>query len=311
MRCESGELADLLTEQRNPNSVDIDLKSSAEIVEIFQQEDRKVLAAIEAESTSIATAIDLIAEVLRNNGRLFYIGAGTSGRLGVLDASECPPTFSTEPGQVQGLIAGGNRALKSSVEAAEDPPEAGRQVILAHLVSAADIVVGIAASGRTPYVLGGLQQAYDLGAKTVLLCCAPPPERFSQPSEMSFVDHWIAPPVGPEVVTGSTRLKAGPATKLVLNMLTTGAMIQTGRVYGNLMVDLQASNHKIKDRALRIVMEITGCQREQAEVALVEAEGQTKVAIVCLIRGIDPHTAAAQLESQNGFLRAVLEGFLP
>ena len=311
MNCQSGELADLLTEQRNLNSVDIDLKSSAEIVEIFQQEDRKVLAAIEAESTSIATAIDLIAEVLRNDGRLFYIGAGTSGRLGVLDASECPPTFSTEPGQIQGLIAGGNRALRSSVEAAEDRPEAGRQAILDHLVSKADIVVGITASGRTPYVLGGLQQAHDLGAKTILLCCALPPGRFSQSSEMSFVDHWITPQVGPEVVTGSTRLKAGTATKLVLNMLTTGAMIQTGRVYDNLMVDLQASNHKIKDRALRILMEITGCQRAQAEVALVEADGQTKVAVVCLVRDVDPQTAVALLESQNGFLRAVLEGARP
>ena len=293
----------LLTEQENEDSVDIDLKSSAEIVSIFQKEDQKVLSAVEEQASAIATAIDMVVVAFRNGGRLLYMGAGTSGRLGVLDSSECPPTFNTEPGQIQGLIAGGDQALRRSVETAEDSHKMGSQVIRDHSVSNVDIVVGIASSGRTPYVLGGLEQAHLLQAQTILICCVP-----SSPSDadISYINHYIRPQVGPEIIAGSTRLKAGTATKSVLNMLTTGAMIQTGRVYGNLMVNMQASNSKIRDRAVRTVMSITGCERPTAESALNQTDGRVKEAIVCLIRGVDVSIANELLEAENGFLRPVL-----
>ena len=293
----------LLTEKINTDSVDIDLKSSAEIVSIFQQEDRKVFVAVEEQSPAIATAIDMVVAAFRDGGRLLYIGAGTSGRLGVLDSSECPPTFNTEAGQVQGLIAGGDRALRRSVESAEDNPKMGRQAIRNSAVSNVDVVVGIASSGRTPYVLGGLEQAHQLQAKTILICCVP---TSSKDTATDCIDHYIRLQVGPEIIAGSTRLKAGTATKLVLNMLTTGAMIQTGRVYGNLMVDLQANNNKIRDRALRIVMTVTGCELKSAETALNQTNGRVKEAIVCLIRGVNVPTAIKLLKAEGGFLRAVL-----
>jgi N-acetylmuramic acid 6-phosphate etherase len=295
-------LSALITEQRNPNSIDIDLKSIEEIVQIFHEEDRKALAAVEAESASIAQGVACIVEAFRRGGRLFYIGAGTSGRLGVLDASECPPTFSVHPSMVQGVIAGGDRALRRSVEAAEDSPEAGAQALREHSVTAKDVVVGVASSGRTPYVIGALAEAARIGAKRILLCCSPPSDNVK-----ALVDILITPIVGPEIITGSTRLKAGTATKLVLNMLTTISMIKIGKVYNNLMVDIQSSNMKMVDRGTRIIMEVADVDYDSAQQAL-ERAGGAKVAIVMLMKGVDRAKAIEMLEANEGFLRRVLEG---
>ena len=295
-------LSKLITEQRNPNSTDIDLKSTEEILRIFHEEDRKALAAVEAESASIAQGIGLITETFRRGGRLFYIGAGTSGRLGVLDASECPPTFSASPSLVQGIIAGGDQALRRSVEDAEDKPDAGAQALRDHGITDLDVVVGIASSGRTPYVHGALEEAHRIGAKTIFLCCTPPADKLKP-----FVDVFIAPIVGPEIITGSTRLKAGTATKLVLNMLTTVSMIQIGKVHNNLMVDIQASNAKLVDRGARIVMEVTGTDYATAQGALERADGSAKTAIIMLVNGVNRRKAIALLEKNSGFLRRVLE----
>ena len=296
------DLSKLITEQRNPTSIDIDLKSTAEVLRVFHEEDGKALAAVEAESASIAQGITLITEAFRRGGRLFYIGAGTSGRLGVLDASECPPTFSSPPSMVQGIIAGGDGALRRSVEAAEDKPDAGAQALHDHGVTDQDVVVGIASSGRTPYVIGALEEAHRIGAKTIFLCCARPADDLK-----AFVDVFIVPVVGPEMITGSTRLKAGTATKLVLNMLTTVSMIQIGKVYNNLMVDIQASNAKLIDRGARIIMEVTGTDYTTAQTALECAGGSAKTAIVMLVKGVDRKEAVALLEKNDGFLRRVLE----
>lgn len=295
-------LSKLITEQRNPNSADIDLKSTEEILQIFHEEDRKALAAVEAESASIARGIRLITEAFRQGGRLFYIGAGTSGRLGVLDASECPPTFSTSPGLVQGIIAGGDQALRRSVEAAEDKPDAGAQALRDQGATDLDVVVGIASSGRTPYVHGALEEAHRIGAKTIFLCCTPPADKLKV-----LVDVCIAPVVGPEIITGSTRLKAGTATKLVLNMFTTVSMIQIGKVHNNLMVDIQASNAKLVDRGARIIMEVAGTDYATAQTALERADGSAKTAIIMLVKGVNRREAVALLERNDGFLRRVLE----
>ena len=296
------DLSKLITEQRNPNSIDIDLKSTEEILRIFHEEDQKALAAVEAESASIAQGIKFITEAFRRGGRLFYIGAGTSGRLGVLDASECPPTFSSPPSMVQGIIAGGDRALRRSVEAAEDKLDAGAQALRDHGVTDQDVVVGIAGSGRTPFVLGALEEAHQIGAKTIFLCCTPPADNLK-----AFVDVFIVPVVGPEIITGSTRLKTGTATKLVLNMLTTVSMIQIGKVYNNLMVDIRASNAKLIDRGARIIMEIAGTDYRTAETALERAGGSVKTAIVMLVKGVNREEAVALLEQNDGFLRRILE----
>ena len=295
-------LSKLITEQRNPNSTDIDLKSIEDILQIFHEEDGKALTAVEAESASIAQGIRLITEAFRRGGRLFYIGAGTSGRLGVLDASECPPTFSTPLSMVQGIIAGGDQALRRSVEAAEDKPDAGAQAIRDHGITDLDVVVGIASSGRTPYVHGALEEAHRIGAKTIFLCCTPPADKLR-----AFVDVFIAPVVGPEIITGSTRLKAGTATKLVLNMLTTVSMIQIGKVHNNLMVDIQASNAKLVDRGARIIMEVAGTDYATAQTALERADGSAKTAIIMLVKGVNRREAVALLERNDGFLRRVLE----
>ena len=294
--------ADLVTEQRNPNSLDIDLKSIKEIVEIFHEENRNVLTAVEAVSGSIAEGVQLITDAFGRGGRLFYIGAGTSGRLGVLDASECPPTFSTDPDMVQGIIAGGDQALRRSVEAAEDKPEMGAQAIRDRGVAEPDLVVGIASSGYTPYVIGALNEAHKLGAKTIFLCCIPAAEYLDE-----FVDVCIAPIVGPEIITGSTRLKAGTATKLVLNMLSTISMIKIGKVYNNLMVDLQSSNAKLTDRGIRIIMEVTGADFDAAQEALRRASASVKTAIVMLAADVEYDDAVSRLESQAGVLRGVLK----
>ncbi len=295
-------LAELVTEQRNPNSLDIDLKSIDEIVEIFREENRNVLDAVEAVSASIAEGVQLITDAFRQGGKLFYIGAGTSGRLGVLDASECPPTFSTPPDMVQGIIAGGDRALRRSVEAAEDKPEMGAQAVRERSVKKQDVLVGIASSGYTPYVIGALKEAHKRGAKTIFLCCIPAADYLGE-----FVDICIAPIVGPEIITGSTRLKAGTATKLVLNMLTTISMIKIGKVYNNLMVDLQSSNAKLTDRGMRIIMEVTGTDFNTAKETLTRAGGSVKTAIVMLAAGVEYDDAVARLESHEGVLRRVLE----
>ena len=290
------------TEQRNPNSTDIDLKSTAEIVRIFHEEDQKAIAAVAAESDAIAHAIDLCVAAFRDGGRLFYVGAGTSGRLGVLDASECPPTFSTLPEMVQGIIAGGDVALRRSVEGEEDKPERGAQVVRERKLTSQDVLVGIASSGRTPYVMGALKEAHAIGATTIFLCCVPPPAQLKE-----WGTHVIAPIVGPEIITGSTRLKAGTATKLVLNMLTTVSMIKLGKVYNNLMVDVNASNTKLVARSIRIVQAVTGVDLATAEAALAQAKGQAKLAIVMLAKGLNPIDANALLAKHSGFLRHILD----
>ena len=290
------------TENRNLNSVDIDLKSTSEIVQIFHEEDRKAVAAVEAESEAIARAIELCVDAFRSGGRLFYVGAGTSGRLGVLDASECPPTFSTPSEMVQGIIAGGDVALRRSVEGEEDKTESGASTVRERQLTPQDVIVGIASSGRTPYVIGALKEAHAVGATTMFLCCVPPPEELR-----AWVTHFITPIVGPEIITGSTRLKAGTATKLVLNMLTTVSMIKLGKVYNNLMVDVHASNTKLVARSIRIVQAVTGVDATVAEAALAEAGGRAKLAIVMLTKGLNSTDANTLLEKHSGFLRQILD----
>ena len=290
------------TEQRNLKSTGIDLKSTSEIVQIFHEEDREAVAAVEAESDAIARAIDLCVDAFRAGGRLFYVGAGTSGRLGVLDASECPPTFSTSPEMVQGIIAGGDVALRRAVEGEEDKPERGAQVVRERKLTPQDVLVGIASSGRTPYVIGALKEAHAIRATTIFLCCVQPPEHLKE-----WATHFITPIVGPEIITGSTRLKAGTATKLVLNMLTTVSMIKLGKVYDNLMVDVHASNAKLVARSIRIVQAVTGVNAAVAEAALTQAGGRAKLAIVMLSEGLNATDAEALLERHAGFLRKILD----
>ena len=294
-------LEKLLTEQQNQNSADIDLKSTAEIAQIFHQEDRTALAAVEAETNAIVRVVEAITATFSSGGRLFYIGAGTSGRLGVLDASECPPTFGSAPDMVQGIIAGGDVALRNSIEAEEDQDETGARAIREHNVTDLDLVIGIASSGRTPYVLGGVMEAKKIGAKTAIICCTPPNNDVQE-----IADYIIAPIVGPEIIAGSTRLKSGTATKLVLNILTTASMIQQGKVYGNLMVDVKASNRKMTDRALRIIMDITECNLATAKQKLIEADGRAKVAIIMITKKLNKKNAMQLLRNHNGFLRPAL-----
>ncbi|MCY4403687.1 MAG: N-acetylmuramic acid 6-phosphate etherase [Candidatus Poribacteria bacterium] len=291
----------MITEQRNPNSTDIDLRSISEIVQIFHEEDRYAVEAVAAVSDAITQGIELIVDAFCNGGRLFYIGAGTSGRLGVLDASECPPTFSTEPDMVQGIIAGGDIALRKSVEGMEDKHERGAKVIDEHQLTNNDVLVGIASSGRTPYVLGAMHEAHIIGAKVIFLSCVSPNEELKV-----YVDHFITPIVGPEIITGSTRLKAGTATKLVLNMLTTISMIKLGKVYNNLMVDVNASNSKLIDRSTRIIQTVTGVDKSKAKEALNRSRGSAKIAIVMLEREISRSNAISLLDKHNGFLRPIL-----
>ena len=290
------------TEEQNLNSLDIDLKSTSEIVRIFHEEDRQAIKAVEAESEAIVRAIELCVAAFRAGGRLFYVGAGTSGRLGVLDASECPPTFSTPSEMVQGIIAGGDVALRRSVEGEEDKPESGARTVREQQFTSQDVLVGIASSGRTPYVIGALREARAIGATTIFLCCVPPPEEVKR-----WVTHFITPIVGPEIITGSTRLKAGTATKLVLNMLTTVSMIKLGKVYNNLMVDVHASNTKLVARSIRIVQAVTGVDAAVAEEALARAGGHAKLAIVMLTRRLNATDANTLLEEHEGFLRQILD----
>jgi len=289
------------TEKRNRASENIDQLSTRQIVALINAEDSLVPAAVARQRKQIAAAIDVIVARLRQGGRLFYVGAGTSGRLGVLDASECPPTFGVPSSLVQGIIAGGRGALVRSAEGAEDYPEDGAAAIENKRVRAKDVVVGLAACGMTPFVHGALKQARRIGAATVFITCAPEAVRHI-PAEII-----INPVVGPEVVTGSTRMKAGTATKLVLNTLTTGAMIRLGKVYGNLMVDLKATNEKLRDRSLRIVMEITDLSRPRARKLLARAEGKVKSAIVMHFRRTDLAGALRILDDCDQFLRKAIE----
>lgn len=288
------------TESRNPASERIDTLSAGEIVQLMNAEDATVPAAVGRVAGAIAQAVEIIADRLRRGGRLIYFGAGTSGRLGVLDATECPPTFSTRPEQVVGLIAGGYSALTRAVEGAEDHPEFAVTDLQQISLTAADVVCGIATSGRTPYVIGGLEYARSVGAYAIGLAC-------NDGSAMTAVaDLMIAPVVGPEVISGSTRLKAGTATKLVLNMLTTGAMVLLGKTYGNLMVDLRTTNVKLIARTKRIVASLTGLSEADAETLLTHCHGELKTAIVATRRNVSPETARELLSQAGGQLRRAL-----
>jgi N-acetylmuramic acid 6-phosphate etherase len=286
------------TEQRNPRTTRIDVASSLDIVDLLNAEDRTVPAAVAQCREAIAQAIDLAVGALRRGGRLVYVGAGTSGRLGVLEAAECPPTFGTPPEMVVGLIAGGYPALVRSAEGAEDDVNAGLAAMDGQGVTAADFVMGIAASGTTPYVRAALSRAQTIGAATGLLASAEPPRLLRDTCDVVIV-----PDVGPEAITGSTRMKAGTATKLVLNTITTGAMVRLGKVYGNLMVDLMAWSDKLVDRGERIVMECTGADRAAARAAIAAAGGSVKLAIVMTRAGVSAERARELLEEAGGLVR--------
>ncbi|RXT04365.1 N-acetylmuramic acid 6-phosphate etherase [Ammoniphilus sp. CFH 90114] len=294
-------LNELLTEWRNPDTENLDALPTSEIVKKLNEEDKKVALAVEQELESVTKAVDLIVESFENGGRLFYFGAGTSGRLGMLDAAECPPTFGTEPSLVQGVIAGGMSALVEAIEGAEDEPELGREDVEKVGVCARDVVVGIAASGRTPYVLGALEEARKRGAKTVALSCNP------GSALGALVDVDIAPVVGPEVVTGSTRLKAGTAQKMVLNMLTTASMVRMGKVYGNLMVNVQATNGKLEERVKKIIVDATDCTYAEATELAEQAQGDARVGILMKLKGISAEEACKQLDQVGGRIREALE----
>ncbi len=295
------ELARLTTEAVNPDSENLDELSPLELVQLMNREDAKVAGAVATQAREIARAIELVADRLRQGGRLIYIGAGTSGRLGVLDAAECPPTFRTPPEMVVGIIAGGPKALVRAVEGLEDHPELGRRDLEQIQLSPKDVVVGIATSGRTPYVLGALEYARQLGAATVGISCTPDP----QLAQLAQV--LILPVVGPEVMAGSTRLKAGTATKMVLNMISTGAMVLLGKTYGNLMVDLKATNEKLRARAQRLVRQLTGLPPQEVHRLLQRCQWEVKTAVVCHYRGVEPHQARELLRQHQGHLRRVIQ----
>ncbi len=293
-------LGALVSETRNPATMGLDEMSTLEMVRCFNQEDRKVPEAIEKVLPAIAQAVDLAAAALKACGRLIYLGSGTSGRLGVLDASECPPTFGVPHGVVVGLIAGGPGALLKAVEGAEDDEALGEADLRALNLTAVDMVVGLAASGRTPYVIGALRYARGLGCPTVAISCNPD-SPIAHEAQVA-----ISPVVGPEALTGSTRLKSGTAQKLVLNMLSTGAMVKLGKVYQNLMVDVKATNVKLVDRACRIVVEATGAERAQAEAALAQTGFEVKPAILMILAGVSAEEAQQRLQRHDGYLRAAL-----
>lgn len=290
-------LSSLITESRNSATTSIDTLATFEMLKVINDEDKKVAFAVELALPEITQAVDLISAAFQKNGRLIYCGAGTSGRLGILDASECPPTFGTPAEQVIGLIAGGHQAILKAVENAEDNPQAGRSDLENINFNKNDVLVGIAASGRTPYVIGAMQYAKSINAQVVSINCNPD----SPMSSISDVN--ICALVGPEVVTGSSRLKAGTAQKLILNMLTTGAMIRIGKVFTNLMVDVQATNAKLVERQKNIVMAATDCRREEAEIALSQCQGHCKTAIVMILTNSDAEQAKLLLGKNNGFIR--------
>ncbi len=297
------EIKNLLTEQRNPNSMDIDSKDTIEILQIINNEDKKVPYVVEKEIPYIAQAVEFVVESFKKGGRLLYFGAGTSGRLGIVDAAECPPTFGTPPEMVQAFIAGGREAVFVAQEGAEDKEENGANDVVKANVGPLDTVVGIAASRRTPYVVGAVKKAKELGAKTVFITCNPRSE-----FNIKEVDVAICPEVGPEVIMGSTRMKSGTAQKLVLNMITTTAMIRIGKVYENLMIDLQMTNQKLVERSKRIVMIITGVSYEEAEMYLKEARGNVKTALVMILANVSYDEAVRRLKLSDGFVRKAIEG---
>ncbi len=294
-------LSTLITEQRNPNSMHVDSLSALEIVQLMNKEDKQVPLAIEKCLPQIAQAVECIVAAFQQGGRLVYIGAGTSGRLGVLDASECPPTFGVSPEMVKGIIAGGERALRHPIEGAEDSKTHAVVDLQTIQFSSKDVLVGIAASGRTPYVIGALEYAKSLGSVTVSIASNP------NSAMANIVDIAIDTVVGPEVLTGSSRLKSGTAQKLVLNMLTTASMILMGKCYQNLMVDVQASNEKLKARASRIVMQATDCDKTLAEETLKLADQNAKLAIMMILSGLDRAQAETLLEKHHGKLQLALK----
>lgn len=294
-------LSTLITEQRNPNSMNVDSLSALEIMQLMNEEDKQVPLAIEKCLPQIAQAVERIVAAFQQGGRLVYIGAGTSGRLGVLDASECPPTFGMSPEMVKGIIAGGERALRHPIEGAEDSKAQAMVDLQTIHFSSKDVLVGIAASGRTPYVIGALEYAKSLGSVTVSIASNP------NSAMANIVDIAIDTVVGPEVLTGSSRLKSGTAQKLVLNMLTTASMILMGKCYQNLMVDVQASNEKLKARAIRIVMQATDCDKALAEETLKQADQNAKLAIMMILSGLDRAQAEALLEKHHGKLQLALK----
>jgi N-acetylmuramic acid 6-phosphate etherase len=293
-------LSSLTTELRNERTMEIDRADIMEILKTINEEDQKVALAVQKVLPDVRVAVEFAYESLKQGGRLIYIGAGTSGRLGVLDAVECLPTFSTPPEMVQGLIAGGEKAFVKAVEGAEDQPELGEQDLKDINLTSKDTVVGIAASGRTPYVIGALQYARSIGAKTVALSCN------KQAAISRVADHSIEVIVGPEVLTGSTRMKAGTAQKMILNMISTTTMIRLGKVYENLMVDLHVSNHKLKERAINIIQTITGVSYEQAKETLEQAGNQVKTAIVMIETGTTYEKAVQLLKQSGGYVRQAI-----
>ncbi|EHK0943910.1 N-acetylmuramic acid 6-phosphate etherase [Citrobacter farmeri] len=293
-------LGALVSETRNPQTMDLDALSTLELVHRFNQQDTLVAEAVKATLPDVASAVDAAAEALKSGGRIIYMGAGTSGRLGVLDASECPPTFGVPHGLVVGLIAGGPGALLKAVEGAEDNAQLGEDDLIALNLTPQDLVVGLAASGRTPYVIGGLKYARKIGCNTVAISCNPD-SPIAQEADIA-----ISPVVGPEALTGSTRLKSGTAQKLVLNMISTGAMVKFGKVYQNLMVDMKATNIKLMDRACRMVVEATGIARAEAEMLLKQTDFDVKPAILMALSGLSAEAAREKLVAHQGFLRAAL-----
>lgn len=294
------DLAKLTTESRNPRTMNLDEMSPLQLVSVMNQEDLHVVSAVKAVLSQVATAVQWTKETLEAGGRLIYFGAGTSGRLGVLDAVECPPTFGVSSDVVVGLIAGGERAFVRAVEGAEDDPELCKKELLAINLKESDLAVGLAASGRTPYVIGGLRYAKEIGCRTVAIAC-------NKDSAIGKeADLAIEPTPGPEVLTGSTRLKAGTAQKMILNMISTGSMVGIGKAYQNLMVDVQQTNNKLVVRAQNITMAATGCTRDEAAAALHEANGSAKVAIVMLLTKVSAKEAQNQLDAAQGHVRDAL-----
>jgi N-acetylmuramic acid 6-phosphate etherase len=299
------QLKSITTEQRNPRSMGIDVAPLPEILALIHDEDQRAVAAVTPELPYVAQAVAIVEQAFRTGGRLFYVGAGTSGRLGVLDAAECPPTFGTPPELVQGLIAGGEAAMFRAQEGAEDHESYGARDITDAGVTARDVVCGIAASRRTPYVVGAVARAREIGARTLFVTCNPR-------SQFTLdVDVAICADVGPEVIMGSTRMKSGTATKLILNMISTATMIRLGKVYENMMVDLQMTNLKLVERSKKIVMTATGVDYEQASAALDAAGGHVKTALVMLLAGVEPDEARARIERGSGFVRHAIAGTSP
>lgn len=298
------EISNLTTEEKNPLTIDIDIKPTSEILKLINNEDKKVAFAVEKELSYIEEAVEIIVTALKDGGRLLYFGAGTSGRLGIIDASECPPTFGTPKELIKGYIAGGNEAVFNTKEGAEDSEEKGKFDILKAKVTKKDVVCGIAASRRTPYVIGAIKKAKKIGAKTLYITSNP-----RKSFNIKEVDTAICADVGPEVIMGSTRMKSGTAQKMILNMLTTASMVRLGKVYENMMIDLQMTNNKLVERSKRIVMNITGTTYEEASEYLKQAGGSLKTAIVMIKANVNYSEAKKRLVNADGFVRKAIEGF--